>query len=154
MLFTQNLSRRPGDLARIEEHSTSSRKPSKSKKATDNTVSKGVEGVVYKVEFSSDTLLHITNPSGQVSDVRIVIAVDPSETSSDDVDLPDRCRVIKLANIVTYDRSVLSYFACLVSDVPLPRMEKTLEQLEKITIMGANSARAILLLSMRILMFL
>jgi DNA polymerase alpha-associated DNA helicase A len=36
-----------------------------------------------------------------VSDTRIVIAVDPSE---DEVDLPDRCRVLKLANSVTYDR--------------------------------------------------
>lgn len=111
MLFTQRLFRRPGDLARIEEHSTSSRKPSKSKKAADNTVSKGVEGVVYKVRFSNDPLLRVAN-SGQVSDVRIVIAVDPSEAGGDDVDLPDRCRVSKLANIVTFDRLVLSYFGC------------------------------------------
>ena len=39
----------------------------------------------------------------QVSDTRIVIAVDPGD-SSDDVDLPDRCRIVKLANSVTYDR--------------------------------------------------
>ena len=39
----------------------------------------------------------------QVSDVRIVVAVDPGD-SAEDVDLPDRCRVVKLANSVTYDR--------------------------------------------------
>jgi hypothetical protein len=38
--------------------------------------------------------------------VRIIIAVDSSENSSEDLDLPDRCRVVKLANSVTYDRWV------------------------------------------------
>ncbi|KAG5648763.1 hypothetical protein DXG03_000111 [Asterophora parasitica] len=55
------------------------------------------EGVVYKV-----------------SETRIVIAVDSSDASSEDLDLPERCRVMKLANSVTYDR-----------------MEKALDQLEK-----------------------
>lgn len=36
-----------------------------------------------------------------MSDTRIVIAADPSE---EDVEFPDRCRVVKLANSVTYDR--------------------------------------------------
>ena len=40
----------------------------------------------------------------QVSDTRIVIAVDPPETGGEDPDLPDRCRVVKLASSVTYDR--------------------------------------------------
>lgn len=35
-----------------------------------------------------------------------MLALDASE--SDDLDLPDRCRVVKLANSVTYDRYVLS----------------------------------------------
>ncbi|KAJ3536793.1 hypothetical protein NM688_g6788 [Phlebia brevispora] len=91
---------RPGDLARIEEHASTARKPSKAKKGAEEKVSKGTEGVVYKV-----------------SDTRIVIAVDPSESSSDDLDLPERCRLVKLANSVTFDR-----------------MDKTLDQLEKITI--------------------
>ena len=42
-----------------------------------------------------------------MSDVRIVIALDSSESSSEDLDLPDRCRVVKLANSVTYDRFVV-----------------------------------------------
>ena len=39
----------------------------------------------------------------KVTDVRIVIAVDVSD-SNDELDLPERCRVVKLANNVTYDR--------------------------------------------------
>ncbi|KAH9077961.1 P-loop containing nucleoside triphosphate hydrolase protein [Lactarius deliciosus] len=46
-----------------------------------------VEGVVYKV-----------------SDSRIVIAVDPSHSDLSDFELPERCRVLKLANSITYDR--------------------------------------------------
>ncbi|KZV75712.1 P-loop containing nucleoside triphosphate hydrolase protein [Peniophora sp. CONT] len=94
---------RPGDLVRIEENVTtnaSKKKPaSGSKKAASDGKSQsstGVEGVVYKA-----------------SDTRIVIAVDLSD-SSDDLDVPERCRVVKLANSVTYDR-----------------MEKALDQLEK-----------------------
>lgn len=41
----------------------------------------------------------------QVSDSRIVIAID----STDDLDLPERCRIVKLVNSVTYDR-----FAALI----------------------------------------
>ena len=40
----------------------------------------------------------------QVTDTKIVVAVDPPDTSGEDVDLSDRCRVVKLANSVTYDR--------------------------------------------------
>lgn len=36
-----------------------------------------------------------------MTDTRIVIAIDPSD---DEVDLPERCRIVKLANSVTYDR--------------------------------------------------
>ncbi|KAG8995697.1 hypothetical protein FRB94_008851 [Tulasnella sp. JGI-2019a] len=40
-----------------------------------------------------------------MSDTRVIIAVDQSrESSSDDLDLPERCRILKLANGVTYDR--------------------------------------------------
>lgn len=46
-----------------------------------------VEGVVYKV-----------------SESRIVIAVDPSHSDLSDFELPERCRVLKLANSITYDR--------------------------------------------------
>lgn len=46
-----------------------------------------VEGVVYKV-----------------SDTRIVIAVDSSRSDLSDFELPQRCRVLKLANSITYDR--------------------------------------------------
>ncbi|KAI0780930.1 P-loop containing nucleoside triphosphate hydrolase protein [Trametes elegans] len=95
---------RPGDLARIEEHTTSTvqKKTAKPKKAgtAEKAKNDGVEGVVYKV-----------------SDTKIVIAADPPETSGEDLNLPDRCRVVKLANSVTYDR-----------------MEKALDQLEKVVL--------------------
>lgn len=57
------------------------------KQASTDTKDSTVEGVVYKV-----------------SDTRIVLAVD----SEDDLGLPERCRLVKLANSVTYDRWVLS----------------------------------------------
>ncbi|KAL4263666.1 Coronaviruses polyprotein 1ab [Pleurotus pulmonarius] len=87
---------RPGDLARIEANVLSNIATKKPKKATAPSDTKAVEGVVYKV-----------------SDTRIVIAIDQSDTS-DDIDLPQVCRVLKLANSVTYDR-----------------MSKALETLEK-----------------------
>ncbi|KAI0088229.1 P-loop containing nucleoside triphosphate hydrolase protein [Irpex rosettiformis] len=99
---------RPGDLARIEDGVSNiiNKKPAKGKKTVESSkTSKSVEGVVYKV-----------------SDVRIVLAVDPGD-SSDDADLPDRCRVVKLANSVTYDR-----------------MEKALDMLEKIALPDSSSA--------------
>ncbi|PPQ95376.1 hypothetical protein CVT26_008221 [Gymnopilus dilepis] len=89
---------RPGDLARIETN-VSSNASTKKPKACD-TKGPQVEGVVYKV-----------------SDTRIVIAIDSSESSSEDLDLPERCRVVKLANSVTYDR-----------------MDKAMDQLEKIVL--------------------
>ncbi|TFY66820.1 hypothetical protein EVG20_g4274 [Dentipellis fragilis] len=99
----------PGDLARIEENVSSTGAPRKSAKkgkaASDGKSTQGAEGVVYKV-----------------SDTRIVIAVEPSESSSEDLDLPERCRVLKLANSVTYDR-----------------MEKTLDQLERATVLTSQS---------------
>ncbi|KAG1819294.1 AAA domain-containing protein [Suillus subaureus] len=102
---------RPGDLARIEENVSSNaavKKSAKSKKAASAGAesSHAAEGVVYKV-----------------SDTRIVIAVDPSYSRSDDLDLPERCRVLKLANSVTYDR-----------------MDKALGQLEKISIPSSRQS--------------
>ncbi|KII91711.1 hypothetical protein PLICRDRAFT_173519 [Plicaturopsis crispa FD-325 SS-3] len=91
---------RPGDLARIEENVTTSANGATKKKKTStiDTKSNNAEGVVYKV-----------------SDTRIIIAVDPSTSSnSEELDLPERCRVLKLANSVTYDR-----------------MDKALDDLEK-----------------------
>ncbi|KAI0826200.1 P-loop containing nucleoside triphosphate hydrolase protein [Irpex lacteus] len=98
---------RPGDLARVEDHvtTTNSKKTNKGKKVAESSHgSRAAEGVVYKV-----------------SDIRIVIAIDSGD-SSDDLDLPDRCRVVKLANSVTYDR-----------------MEKALNTLEKIALPDNNS---------------
>ncbi|KAF9563861.1 P-loop containing nucleoside triphosphate hydrolase protein [Agrocybe pediades] len=90
---------RPGDLARIEANVISNVAAKKPKAGT-SVETKSAEGVVYKV-----------------SDTRIVIAVDASESSTEDLDLPERCRVVKLANSVTYDR-----------------MDKTIDQLEKIVL--------------------
>ncbi|KAF7329748.1 AAA domain-containing protein [Mycena kentingensis (nom. inval.)] len=92
---------RPGDLARIEANVTATAKKGASKA---NASDKGaeVEGVVYRV-----------------SDTRIVVAVDGSDSAgaTEDLDLPERVRVVKLANSVTYDR-----------------MDKTMDQLEKIVL--------------------
>ncbi|KAK0498765.1 P-loop containing nucleoside triphosphate hydrolase protein [Armillaria luteobubalina] len=75
---------RPGDLARVETNVTANSTQKKAKKS--------LKAVVYKI-----------------SDTRIVIATDPSD-SSDDLDLPERCRVLKIANSVTYDRYRVSTF--------------------------------------------
>ncbi|KAJ3568025.1 hypothetical protein NP233_g5986 [Leucocoprinus birnbaumii] len=91
---------RPGDLARIEQNvsgNTPAKKPKKTS-ANEEKVQQEAEGVVYKV-----------------SDTRIVIAIDSGEGSSDDLNLPERCRVVKLANSVTYDR-----------------MDKAIDRLERI----------------------
>ncbi|KAF9523770.1 AAA domain-containing protein [Crepidotus variabilis] len=90
---------RPGDIARIETNVTSTISAKKPKaSATADAKNSVAEGVVYKV-----------------SDTRIVIAVGGSDSSTDDLDLPERCRVIKLANSVTYDR-----------------MDKAIDQLERV----------------------
>jgi DNA polymerase alpha-associated DNA helicase A len=57
----------------------------------------------------------------KVTDTRIVIAVDAIESGDADLDLPERCRVVKLANSVTYDR-----------------MDKAIDHLEKIAIPSAR----------------
>ncbi|KAG9307960.1 p-loop containing nucleoside triphosphate hydrolase protein [Chiua virens] len=105
-LWNLNNVYRPGDLARIEENVTTTQKKTstKGKKVqpadADTKSSTAPEGVVYKV-----------------TDIRVVIAVDPPESGDVDLDLPERCRVLKLANSVTYDR-----------------MDKTIDHLEKIAI--------------------
>ncbi|KAJ7764583.1 AAA domain-containing protein [Mycena maculata] len=90
---------RPGDLARVEANVTAAGPAKKTapKKPVEGKGSQA-EGVVYRA-----------------TDTRIVIAVDGSDSSSEDLDLPERCRVVKLANSVTYDR-----------------MDKTIDQLERI----------------------
>ncbi|KAF8062300.1 P-loop containing nucleoside triphosphate hydrolase protein [Lyophyllum atratum] len=88
---------RAGDLARIEANVVAGPAKKAKKTAAEETKGSQPEGVVYKV-----------------SDTRIVIAVDSSDTASEDLDLPERCRVVKLANSVTYDR-----------------MDKALDRLEK-----------------------
>ncbi|KAF8504182.1 P-loop containing nucleoside triphosphate hydrolase protein [Hysterangium stoloniferum] len=81
---------RPGDLARIDEYASANaagRKGALSKSKTSaNDAGKSVEGVVYKV-----------------SDTRIVLAVSPS-AKDEELDIPERCSLIKLANTVTHDR--------------------------------------------------
>lgn len=65
-----------------------------------------------------------------MTDTKITIAIDPSD---DDVDLPERCRIVKLANSVTYDRcvSVIPFYR---SSEGLARMEKALNHLEKVVL--------------------
>ncbi|KAI6038603.1 AAA domain-containing protein [Pisolithus marmoratus] len=98
---------RPGDIARVEENvsfSLPKKQAGKTKQAqtadTNAKTSRSAEGVVYKV-----------------TDTRIVIALDPPDSGDGDIEFPDRCRVVKLANSVTYDR-----------------MEKALDRLEKTVI--------------------
>ncbi|KAJ6625053.1 AAA domain-containing protein [Mycena sp. CBHHK59/15] len=88
---------RPGDLARIEANVSASGPSKKVPKKPVETKGSQTEGVVYRV-----------------TDTRIVVAIDSSDSGSDDLDLPERCRVLKLANSVTYDR-----------------MDKTLDRLER-----------------------
>ncbi|KAG9046389.1 hypothetical protein FS837_004521, partial [Tulasnella sp. UAMH 9824] len=91
---------RPGDIARIEESSTSQRTGKKKGSSAEAPGSaKVVEGVIYKI-----------------TDTRAVLAVDQAKDStSDDIDLPEKCRLVKLANTVTYDR-----------------MDKAIDNLEKV----------------------
>ncbi|KIY47591.1 P-loop containing nucleoside triphosphate hydrolase protein [Fistulina hepatica ATCC 64428] len=72
---------RSGDLARIEAHASVSAQKKPPKKP-ETVGSQPVEGVVFKI-----------------SDTRIVLAVDVEEP-----EVPERCRMLKLANSVTYDR--------------------------------------------------
>ena len=79
-----------------------------------------------------------------MSDTRIVVAVDSSESSSDDLDLPERCRVLKLANSVTYERLVFLGLSCLdagpfFSSSLNPRMDKAINYLEKLVLPQVNS---------------
>ncbi|KAF8635577.1 hypothetical protein AX15_000227 [Amanita polypyramis BW_CC] len=82
---------RPGDIARIEPHvpqNVSTKKAKKTPSTTSSDTTPGqAQGVVYKV-----------------SDTRIVMAIDQPDSSTDGLDLPERCRVVKIANSVTYDR--------------------------------------------------
>ena len=53
----------------------------------------------------------------KISDVRIVLAVDASASSTnEDLDVPERSRIVKLANSVTYDRYIRPGFACQAAD--------------------------------------
>lgn len=108
---------RPGDLARIDEGSTSSQAPrSKAAKAKpgaskDKGESTGTEGVVYKV-----------------SSTKIIIAVDApkSDSKSDELDIPEHCWVVKLANTVTFDR-----------------MDQALERMAKIMLGSSDSTSSV-----------
>ncbi|KAF8579998.1 P-loop containing nucleoside triphosphate hydrolase protein [Ramaria rubella] len=77
---------RPGDLSRIDEHVSTAKKFGSKSGAPAKDAANPINGVVYKV-----------------SDTRIVIAVDPS-SSDEELDIPERCSLIKLANTVTHDR--------------------------------------------------
>ncbi|OCF60945.1 DNA helicase [Kwoniella mangroviensis CBS 10435] len=77
---------RSGDPVRIEAHvssTTSSAKSKAKKKDNGDEGNNAVEGIVYKV-----------------SQEKVVVAVDEKK----EVDLPERLRLLKLANTVTFDR--------------------------------------------------
>ncbi|KAJ7639809.1 P-loop containing nucleoside triphosphate hydrolase protein [Mycena polygramma] len=110
---------RPGDLARIEANVSAagpSKKAAAAKKSTGESKGSQAEGVVVY----------------RVTDTRIVIAIDGSDSSSEDLDLPERCRVLKLANSVTYDRITSGISVCF-SAVWLLGIELNCSQDEKVT---------------------
>ncbi|KAG8921469.1 hypothetical protein FRC00_008611, partial [Tulasnella sp. 408] len=74
--------KRPGDIARIEESSTSQRTGKKKGSSAEGPGSaKAIEGVVYKI-----------------TDTRAILAVDQAKDStSDDIDLPEKCRLMDKA---------------------------------------------------------
>ncbi|KAK1923993.1 putative DNA helicase [Papiliotrema laurentii] len=95
---------RTGDPARIEAHVSDSTKARKRKDEGEGA-SGAVEGIVYKVGKD-----------------KVVIAVDEKK----EVDLPERVRLLKLANSVTFDR-----------------MEKTLQRLRRLVVpneLGSNGS--------------
>lgn len=47
----------------------------------------------------------------KVSDARLVLAIDAPDSPNEDLDLPERSRIVKLANSVTYDRWIRPAFA-------------------------------------------
>ncbi|KAH9962122.1 P-loop containing nucleoside triphosphate hydrolase protein [Russula dissimulans] len=82
---------RPGDLVSIQENVASNSKSKKSPKSTRTSarekVPPAVEGVTYRV-----------------SDSRITVAIDSSRSDLSNFEFPERCRILKLANSITYDR--------------------------------------------------
>ncbi|KAL4076888.1 AAA domain-containing protein [Scleroderma yunnanense] len=102
----------PGDIVRIEENvssSASAKKPSgKAKKSqlieSDGKTSRAADGVMYKV-----------------TDTRIIIAVDSSDSADADLDFPERCRIVKLANSVTYDRMDKAFYRLEKTVIPSSR---------------------------------
>ncbi|KAI0249793.1 P-loop containing nucleoside triphosphate hydrolase protein [Lactifluus subvellereus] len=108
---------RPGDLASIEENVVSSGRSKKSAKPNSSSmrdkVQSTMEGVVYKV-----------------SDSRIIIAIDLSHSDLSDFGLPERCRLLKLANSITYDREVFV-------------MESALKQLRKVVVSPLHSGEVV-----------
>ncbi|KAF9256839.1 P-loop containing nucleoside triphosphate hydrolase protein [Marasmius fiardii PR-910] len=91
---------RTGDLASIEgssgsSHGEKSTKEKGSKNDASNTTT-GIEGVIYKINAT-----------------RVVVALN----SDRDMEVPERCRLVKVANTITYDR-----------------MDKAIDQLEEICV--------------------
>ncbi|TDL24612.1 P-loop containing nucleoside triphosphate hydrolase protein [Rickenella mellea] len=82
---------RPGDLARVEGHSKVAAVGKNTKRNSTKSAKSdgGVTGVVYKL-----------------SDTRIVIAIDQKDNDDDIAELPEHCRLVKLANSATHDRMV------------------------------------------------
>lgn len=124
---------RPGDLAQIEDHSTTpsnsnqnqsqnqSGKISKSKSKTSSSTSTSrgtsdpIQGVVFKVTPTSIIIAASSsndrNKTSQKSDGKKDANRNGNGNKSSgqeekELNLPERCRVIKVANEVTYDRLV------------------------------------------------
>ncbi|EJD02064.1 P-loop containing nucleoside triphosphate hydrolase protein [Fomitiporia mediterranea MF3/22] len=92
---------RPGDIARIEKSLSKSSKKEPSARS-DTSKENSLEGVVYKV-----------------TDSLIVLAVDGDRQANEDLDLPNICSLIKLANNVPNDRMqkvILSLYATFSSE--------------------------------------
>ncbi|KAB5593364.1 DNA polymerase alpha-associated DNA helicase A [Ceratobasidium theobromae] len=79
---------RPGDIARVEPNITGA------------AGKRGAKPPKKQLQASGDSEAQ-ASVEGVVSDTRIVVSV---EAESQDIELPERCRIIKLANSVTFDR--------------------------------------------------
>lgn len=51
----------------------------------------------------------------QVSDARIILSLDPSAPGADEMDIPERCCIVKLANSVTYDRCAIIFLLRMIA---------------------------------------
>ncbi|KAN0060658.1 hypothetical protein ACQY0O_007316 [Thecaphora frezii] len=139
---------RPGDLAEIQDHtvSTLAEHPSKSSASPSKAKNQTIQGVIYKVTDSrivvaasdrskrggggkSKPAAPLASAGGadDKSDKRDARSGDAAKVSGDELEIPERVRLVKVANEATFDR-----------------MERTLARLAKslgVSVKTSGSAR-------------